>query len=79
MDKITENGICIYCCGSGGKVGWVSGWELRHEVGTPIVKLNLSLYHNDAQKFNDDYTINKVLEFIDRNSGVYGDYHVFEW
>ena len=73
-----ENGICIYCCGRDGKVGWVSGWEVRHEVGTPIISLTLSLCHNDAYKFTDDNEISKVLQFIDDHS-VYGDYHVFDW
>lgn len=78
MGKIKNNKICIYCCGSGGNVGWVSGWELKHKIGSPIISLTLSLCHNDAYKFYSDYAINKVLEFIDGNS-AYGDYHVFNW
>ena len=78
MGKMNKKGICIYCCGRGGRVGWVSGWMVRNKECAPIVKLTLSLCHNDAYKFTDDYAINKVLKFIDEHS-AYGDYHVFNW
>lgn len=79
MDNMNKNGICIYCCGSAGKVGWVSGWELEHAVGSSIINLTLSLWHRDAIIFHNNYTFNKVLQFIIDSNSAYGDYHIFNW
>ena len=68
--------LVIYCCGEGGRVGWVSGWEFNQKTGD-ICDVHLSLYHGVAVLMNARCCA-KVDKFL-RHSGVFGLPKIFSW
>ena len=68
------SGFVIYCCGEGGRVGWVSGWEFEQTTGD-ICDVHLSLDHNSAV-IMDGRCRRKVYEFM-QHSKVFGSPKIF--
>ena len=69
-------GFVIYCCGDGGRVGWVSGWDFNQTTGD-ICDVHLSLDHNSAVILNGRGCAN-VDKFL-RHSKVFGLPKIFSW
>ena len=67
-------GFVIYCCGEGGRVGWVSGWEFEQTTGD-ICDAHLSLDDNSAV-IMDGRSCVKVFKFL-RDSKVFGSPKIF--
>lgn len=63
------SGFVIYCCGEGGRVGWVTGWDFNQATGD-ICDVHLSLDHNSAVILNGRGCA-KVGRFL-RRSKVFG-------
>ena len=70
------SGLVIYCCGEGGRVGWVSGWDFKQTTGD-ICDVHLSLDHNNAV-IMDGRCCAKVDKFL-RHSKVFGLPKIFSW
>ena len=68
--------LVIYCCGDGGRVGWVSGWEFKQTTGD-ICDVHLSLYHGGAVLM-DGRCCARVYKFLLR-SKVFGLPKIFSW
>ena len=68
--------LVIYCCGEGGRVGWVSGWEFNQMTGG-ICDVHLSLNHGSAVVM-DGRCCAKVYKFLLR-SKVFGLPKIFSW
>ena len=68
--------LVIYCCGDGGRVGWVSGWEFNQTTGD-ICDVHLSLYHGVAVLM-DGRCCARVYKFLLR-SKVFGLPKIFSW
>ena len=68
--------LVIYCCGDGGRVGWVSGWEFNQMTGG-ICDVHLSLNH-DSAVIMDGRCCAKVDRFL-RHSKVFGFPKIFSW
>ena len=69
-------GLVIYCCGDGGRGGWVSGWDFKQTTGE-ICDVHLSLDHNSAI-IMDNRCCAKVDKFL-RHEGVFGFPKIFSW
>lgn len=69
-------GLVIYCCGDGGRVGWVSGWDFKQTTGD-ICNVHLSLNH-DSAIIMDGRCCAKVDKFL-RHEGVFGFPRIFSW
>lgn len=70
------NSLVIYCCGDGGRVGWVSGWDFEQTTGD-ICDVHLSLDHNSAV-IMDGRCCAKVYGFL-LHSKVFGLPKIFSW
>lgn len=69
-------GLVIYCCGDGGRVGWVSGWDFK-QTTCDICNVHLSLNH-DSAIIMDCRCCAKVDKFL-RHEGVFGFPKIFSW
>ena len=70
------NGFVIYCCGDGGRVGWVSEWSFNQMTGD-ICDVRLSLNYGRAIIMNAQCCA-KVDRFL-RHSKVFGFPKIFNW
>ena len=70
------NDLVIYCCGDGGRVGFVSGWKFNQTTGD-ICEVHLSLDHRRAV-IMDGRCCAKVCRFL-RHSKVFGIPKIFNW
>lgn len=77
IGNINSRGICIYCCGKGGRVGWIAGWTFKQMTGE-IWDLNLTLNHEDAI-IMDREAFSRIEKFLDRSGGQFGNWHAFDW
>ena len=68
--------LVIYCCGEGGRVGWISGWDFHQTTGE-ICDVRLSLNHGSAV-IMDARCCAKVDKFL-RRSTVFGFPKIFSW